>query len=172
VLPPIREVIRVSGRPGVALPGHQPPPARRAHPPGPGTRLQIKDPGSCVRKGEKASGVVVYRSFGETGKPVDDLGDPEGIKRTGDDPEMADRNVGSFDELCRCGHSSGFSGKYKDLAVLVFYRGRKLLRKVGWILKARVQEESGSAVTERMSKSLLKEKANRNSLHSFNSQKV
>jgi len=48
---------------------------------------------------------------------VDDTGDPEGIKRTGDDPEMADRDVGAFDELCRSWHSSGFSGKYKDLAV-------------------------------------------------------
>ena len=48
---------------------------------------------------------------------VDDPGDPEGVESTGDDPEVADRDVGSFDELSRSGHSRGFSGKYKDLAV-------------------------------------------------------
>jgi len=48
---------------------------------------------------------------------VDDPGDPEGIKRTGDDPGMADRDVGASNELCRGGHSSEFSGKYQDLAV-------------------------------------------------------
>lgn len=60
-------------------------------------------------------GEVVLPLFGDG--TVDDFGDPEGIKRTGDDPEMADRDVGTFDELCRSGHSNGFSGKYKDLAV-------------------------------------------------------
>jgi hypothetical protein len=34
-----------------------------------------------------------------------------------DDPEMADRDVESFDEVSRSGHNRGFSGKYKDLAV-------------------------------------------------------
>jgi hypothetical protein len=48
---------------------------------------------------------------------VDDRGDAEGIEGTGDDPEMADRDVGSFDEISRGGHTKGFSGKYKDLAV-------------------------------------------------------
>ena len=60
-------------------------------------------------------GEVVVPCFGNG--TVNDLGDPEGVESTGDDPEMADRDVGSFDEISRGGHSRGFSGKYKDLAV-------------------------------------------------------
>ena len=48
---------------------------------------------------------------------IDDPGDPEGVEGAGDDPEMADRDVGAFDEISRSGHSNGFSRKYKDLAV-------------------------------------------------------
>jgi hypothetical protein len=48
---------------------------------------------------------------------VDDPGDPEGVESTGGYPDMADRDVGAFDEVSRSGHSNGFSGKYKDLAV-------------------------------------------------------
>lgn len=59
--------------------------------------------------------VVLPPHFGDgTG---DDSGNPEGVKGTGDEPEMADRDVGSFDELSRGGHSEVFSGKYKDPVV-------------------------------------------------------
>jgi len=37
-----------------------------------------------------------------------DPGDTEGAEGAGDDPEMADRNVGSFDEIGRGGHIRGF----------------------------------------------------------------
>ena len=47
----------------------------------------------------------------------DDPRDPGGVEGAGDDPEMADRDVGAFDEISRGRHSNGFSGKYKDLAV-------------------------------------------------------
>ena len=40
---------------------------------------------------------------------IDDLGDVEGIEGAGDDPEMADRDVGPFDEVSRSGHSRDFS---------------------------------------------------------------
>jgi hypothetical protein len=60
-------------------------------------------------------GEMVLPRFGDG--TVDDPSDPEGVKGAGDDPEMADRDVGTFDELSRSGHMKGFSGKYKDLAV-------------------------------------------------------
>ena len=62
-----------------------------------------------------AVGEVVLPRFGEG--TVDDRGNPEGVEGTGDDPEMADRDVGTFDEFCRGGHMWGFSGNYKDLEV-------------------------------------------------------
>ena len=62
-----------------------------------------------------AVGEVVLSCLGDG--TIDDRGNPEGVEGTGDDPEMADRDVGSFDEVSRGGHSRGFSGKYKDLAV-------------------------------------------------------
>ena len=48
---------------------------------------------------------------------ADDLGDAKGVEGAGDNPEMADRDVGSFDEVSRGGRSNGFSRNYKDLAV-------------------------------------------------------
>ena len=60
-------------------------------------------------------GEVVLPRFGDG--TVDDAGNPEGVEGTGDDPEMADLDVGALDEFSRGGHTRGFSGKYKDLAV-------------------------------------------------------
>jgi len=60
-------------------------------------------------------GEVVVPCFGNG--TVNDPGDPEGVESTGNDPEMADRDIGAFDEVSRSGHNRGFSGKYKDLAV-------------------------------------------------------
>ncbi len=62
-----------------------------------------------------AVGEVVLPHFGDD--TADDSGNPGGVKGTGDDPEMADRDVRSFDKLSRSGHSRVFSGKYKDLVV-------------------------------------------------------
>ena len=44
-------------------------------------------------------GEVVLSCLGDG--TIDDRGNPEGVEGTGDDPEMADRDVGSFDEVSR-----------------------------------------------------------------------
>ena len=43
-------------------------------------------------------------------------GNARSVKGAADNLEMTDRDVGSFDEVSRSGHTNGFSGKYKDLA--------------------------------------------------------
>ncbi len=53
-------------------------------------------------------GVVLLRLGDGT---IDGRGDAEGVGGTGDDPKMADRDVGSFDEVSRRGYSRGFSLK-------------------------------------------------------------
>ena len=46
---------------------------------------------------------------------VDDRGNAEGVEGVGDDPEMTERDVGSFDEVSRGGHSRGFSESIRIL---------------------------------------------------------
>jgi len=41
----------------------------------------------------------------------------DGMVNDSDDPEVADRDAGAFDELSRNGHIKGVSGRYEDLAV-------------------------------------------------------
>ena len=44
-------------------------------------------------------GEVVLPRFGEG--TVDGRGDAEGVESTGDDPDIADRDLGTFDEVSR-----------------------------------------------------------------------
>ncbi len=72
----------------------------------------------------------VVVGFGKGG--IDHGGNLKGGVGTGDDPKVADRDVGAFDEVSRSGHRRGFPWKYKGLAV-------------GWIpLRARVSAKGGT----------------------------
>lgn len=52
-----------------------------------------------------------------------DPGDTEGAEGAGDDPEMADRNVGSFDEIGRGGHIRGFPESTRILQFDILTKG-------------------------------------------------
>jgi hypothetical protein len=47
-------------------------------------------------------GEMMLPRFGDG--TVDNRGDAEGVKGTGNEPEMADRDVGTLDEVTRGGH--------------------------------------------------------------------
>lgn len=53
-----------------------------------------------------AVGEVVVPRLGDG--TADDLSDSEGVEGSGDDSEMADRDVVSSDEISRSGHKRGF----------------------------------------------------------------
>ena len=60
---------------------------------------------------------------------VDDPGVAQGVEGPDHDPEVADRNVGTFDEGSRGGHRRRYFSKCKDRAVRSFQGGMSVLVK-------------------------------------------
>jgi len=77
---------------------------------------------------------VVVTGFGDG--TVDGPGDLEGVESTGDDPEIADRDVGVFDEVNRSGHIRGYLLKVQGSCGLII------------LPRAQVSAKGGVFITE------------------------